>query len=344
MGATTVSYTYNKDGYILTQQTVIPASCTNLVTFVYDEKNNIIQKETRIFKNNEWIISDSLKQKFDAKGNVIEKYTYDQIPKFNEEGYLIFRDTIKTTYNDLGLITSEYSHSNNPETGKWKLPSTSYFSYDKYNRLVKYQETGQLIPNGAIVLLSEKNWYYKVKTESLKVTNNKLLAITFDTELAQNDVLVQNIKVDAIIKNGDDFYVVNAWVNDSDSSSLIIEFNRPMVGGEKFAINLNQGLNTENGRNVTFDVEMGNTATGVASFSDSNINIYPTIACDKITITSDAKIASIQILTLSGIEIASFDAQNLQSLEINIDNLPSGNYIVMVKSEESIVSSKIIKQ
>lgn len=71
----------------------------------------------------------------------------------------------------------------------------------------------------------------------------------------------------------------------------------------------------------------------------SKIQIYPNPAKDKFTINTTDKIENIEVYLQTGQLLKTANKR-----EINISNLPKGNYLVKIKTDKENLSQKLIKE
>ena len=84
-------------------------------------------------------------------------------------------------------------------------------------------------------------------------------------------------------------------------------------------------------------VNIGNNAT-----ADNHIFVYPNPAKDHVTIAGN-KIDKVEILTIAGQKIMEKECVNHHITNIDISNLPAGNYIAKISGNGKVVTKKINK-
>ncbi|WP_414820046.1 T9SS type A sorting domain-containing protein, partial [Staphylococcus epidermidis] len=72
---------------------------------------------------------------------------------------------------------------------------------------------------------------------------------------------------------------------------------------------------------------------------DKSISVYPTLAKDIVNVQTTEKITVVDIFDMTGKKVSSSDKK-----QINISNLPTGVYIINIKTDKQSVSKKIVKQ
>ncbi|MGL5234472.1 MAG: S8/S53 family peptidase [Empedobacter falsenii] len=72
---------------------------------------------------------------------------------------------------------------------------------------------------------------------------------------------------------------------------------------------------------------------------DKSISVYPTLAKDIVNVQTTEKITVVDIFDMTGEKVLSSDKK-----QINISNLPTGVYIINIKTDKQSISKKIVKQ
>ncbi|WP_051878914.1 ELWxxDGT repeat protein [Chryseobacterium sp. FH1] len=84
-------------------------------------------------------------------------------------------------------------------------------------------------------------------------------------------------------------------------------------------------------------------AMAVTDFNKTKFRVYPNPASDVVNISGDSKISSVQVYDLSG-KVLSNQTSDSKQLQMNVSDLPKGNYIIKVLSDGKSSSHKIIKK
>jgi len=82
--------------------------------------------------------------------------------------------------------------------------------------------------------------------------------------------------------------------------------------------------------------------SGIDEFS-YNLTVFPNPSSDYVTVKSDIKMNSISIITLNGNEIIK-KSNNSYDYLINVSTLPSGMYLIKIKTEKGEIYKTIIKE
>jgi hypothetical protein len=98
--------------------------------------------------------------------------------------------------------------------------------------------------------------------------------------------------------------------------------------------------------NDFFIAKYSGVSTGLnEAFNNSQLIISPNPTNSSITLTMPAlKNSNVSITTLTGTEVGNYTTQNTSTQTIDISHLASGVYFVSLKSEEGLVTKKIIKR
>lgn len=83
------------------------------------------------------------------------------------------------------------------------------------------------------------------------------------------------------------------------------------------------------------------TTLGVEDFSLNATQIYPNPSNGNFTITAKTSLQTINIYTHTGSFVKSIDAKNAQSLEVNIEGLQTGIYLIELLNDTDISWKKI---
>jgi len=83
---------------------------------------------------------------------------------------------------------------------------------------------------------------------------------------------------------------------------------------------------------------------GIGEDAGTSINIYPNPAENKIVIQNRGLAGQVSIVNLMGIEVLVESSSHQESLDINLESLPSGIYVLTFKSPEGVIKKKFIKR
>lgn len=81
-------------------------------------------------------------------------------------------------------------------------------------------------------------------------------------------------------------------------------------------------------------------SVGISEFSNGDINVYPNPVTDVLTITTNNAISSVVVFDIKGKKLQ----KEVISNKVNLSSLPKGIYFIEIKSGESIIRKRIIKQ
>ncbi|GIV27572.1 MAG: hypothetical protein KatS3mg027_1386 [Bacteroidia bacterium] len=85
------------------------------------------------------------------------------------------------------------------------------------------------------------------------------------------------------------------------------------------------------------------TSVDVINESTTTLNLYPNPANNYIYVSSNEKVNSVEIFSLTGQNILKAEMNNNNHGVINIHELPSGFYIIKLNTEKGVVSKQFIK-
>ena len=95
--------------------------------------------------------------------------------------------------------------------------------------------------------------------------------------------------------------------------------------------------------NITF--EESDDDYNLFDDGDSEIRIYPNPTTGRTTIDFRGKTttANIQVVNFQGRQMLQLECNNQNKVEFNISTLPSGMYIIVIKTQTQLITRKIIK-
>jgi PKD repeat protein len=89
-------------------------------------------------------------------------------------------------------------------------------------------------------------------------------------------------------------------------------------------------------------IHVDSLATGIETYNPGDINLYPNPVKNKLFISSNNNIQSVNIINISG-QVVKKQECNAKQIEINIIDLPDGIYIICLQTGCEITMYKIIK-
>jgi hypothetical protein len=95
-----------------------------------------------------------------------------------------------------------------------------------------------------------------------------------------------------------------------------------------------------------FIAKYSGISTGLnETLANTSLNISPNPTNSSITLSMPSlKNSKVSITTLTGTEVGNYNTENTSTQTIDISHLASGVYFVSLKSEEGVLTKKIIKQ
>lgn len=91
-------------------------------------------------------------------------------------------------------------------------------------------------------------------------------------------------------------------------------------------------------------ITINKNTSGISEQSIATTKIYPNPANNTLYINSEEKVTDIQIFNLSGQTVLSNKPLQSGNIEINLSSLPTGSYMLQVKSNDKIETHKFIKE
>jgi hypothetical protein len=172
--------------------------------------------------------------------------------------------------------------------------------------------------------------------ETIKLTNLNMLAK--DIFIAKYDSYGNVLWAKSAGGNNDDY--ANSIAIDANGNTIITGgFNSPSIlFGNMTITNANTSFPD------IYIAKLASSNVGIIenSLSNSNISFYPNPATDKITINTADKV-TMEILNTDGQIIKSI-INHTGDTPVDIRDLPSGFYIVTLKTENEIVTNKFVKE
>lgn len=310
----------------------------------YDSNDNLISK-----KNLEWDNATSswdtiAKYRYIYSGNILMEqidsswsynntstiYTYNALGKVTEK-IVVGSDGINQTkesftYDSDGNTIVEESHTWN--VTEWHL---DYRQSTEYNRNGEIEL--QVIESATFTLELVKEFefinYFPLHVESMNVINGNIIELEFDSKIVPSDTIASLIVIgNPLLKGDNSLYVVSANIDPTNEYKLIIVLNREILPGEETSISIKKGLQTKNGRNVTFSIKAGNISTGIETPEKSTITASYNNSNKTILVQSQNDLKSIRIIGIDGKTYYSQMNQNSSEAEINATNFTTGVYII----------------
>lgn len=150
--------------------------------------------------------------------------------------------------------------------------------------------------------------------------------------------LVYYDSIDGQLDPGEDFHLVSTnylninveaystfWVEDIDGDG-----------------NLNMFVGQDLGGLFHFEADP-NSSVSLPEFTSSNVALYPNPGNQIIHIRSDIPLEEVRLLNMQGQELLLQEANSLNATELQVANLPTGTYVVMIHSNAGVVTKKWVK-
>ena len=84
--------------------------------------------------------------------------------------------------------------------------------------------------------------------------------------------------------------------------------------------------------------------SGVETINIDKAGIYPNPADDVINVTAAEAIDNVTLFNIAGATVGSYNGDGSSSMQINVDNLPAGNYFVRISTGNDSSTLKFIKK
>lgn len=179
---------------------------------------------------------------------------------------------------------------------------------------------------------------YSLRT--LKLQNNIKLQKLYcsDCQLLELD-LRSNTDLSNILCGGNDLF--SLLLNNGQNSKItgFDSTNNPNLSCIQVDNAAYSAANWPNKNPEAIYSEDCSLSLSVKNISKSSIQIYPNPVKDKFIINTNYKIETVEIYSQTGQLL-----KTAKSKEINISNLPKGNYIVNIKTDKDNIIQKIIKE
>ena len=82
----------------------------------------------------------------------------------------------------------------------------------------------------------------------------------------------------------------------------------------------------------------------VVADAQGGVAVYPNPATDVVYVESPSAMGAIRVFSVGGQEVISADAAGVQRISLQVDNLPSGVYIMKVSTDDGVAVGRIVKQ
>lgn len=124
-----------------------------------------------------------------------------------------------------------------------------------------------------------------------------------------------------------------------DANATVVVTNASSIpGAATVVVTAEDGTTTE-----TYTVNFVEATTGIKELSDIEFSIYPNPAADFVQIDANSIIESVEVFDLTG-KTSIVDTPHRISAKVNISSLSKGIYIVKVRIDGVVKTSKVFKQ
>jgi hypothetical protein len=315
---------------------------------------------------------------FNSSSMTIGAFTINNSNNSGNNGYDIFIAKYDAMGNVLwakdagGIGSADYANSiatdpsgNAYITGTYYTPSITFGTITLYNTdtsststniesfIVKYNQQGDVVwANG----IGSNSWDYGygICTDvsgNIYVTGTYSTPITFGSTTLQN--AIPGLFNAFVAKYNASGNVIWAKAVDGGASDYSYGIDADVAGNVFITGVTNTApliLGTDTlvyGTNWDmFLAKLGNTpVSSVETNMGDEINLFPNPTSSTFSFTIlTLKNTNISITTLTGTEVGNYNTQNTSTQTIDISHLANGVYFVSLKSEEGVLTKKIIKQ
>jgi hypothetical protein len=298
--------------------------------------------------------------------DISENYFDIFIVKYNPEGVLLWANSAGGAKDDNSYSISTDSIGNAYITGNFRSNSATFGTTILTNAdntgntsdifIAKYTSDGNILwANSAGSILNELCTSICSDTSgNFYITGNfKSNSVTFGTTTLINEGAV-DIFIVKYNLDGDVIWAISKGNSNEDFGREIYADNEDnvFVTGGFYSPTITFGTTTlTNGSNSgntgdMFIAKYSGVSTGLnEAFTNNQLKISPNPTNSSITLTMPSlKNSTVSITTLTGTEVGTYTTQNTSTQTIDISHLASGVYFVSLKSEEGMVTKKIIKK
>jgi len=177
--------------------------------------------------------------------------------------------------------------------------------------------------------------------------------VTIEGENVQNYTHVATVanivgnytEIDHALLNGDPdavFVFLHNWGTQSESANVIVDAELGVwYTGTNWAI-FTQDFSALP-ENSEYDLLIYDPSLGVEDFAVEGLNFFPNPAVDFITINAKDAINNVTVFDMQGRKVLEQSGE-LNTMSLNVSQLPTGNYLANVKSGDNAQVIKIIKK
>lgn len=312
-------------------------------TFTYDATGNMLTDLSELWQTNAWVNNSRFTDTYDATGNMLtELYELWQTNAWVDYYRLTF------TYDATGNMLTELGKQ--WQTNIWVNDSRDTYTYDATGNMLTdlwelwqtnawvnyYRDTFTYDAIGNMLTYLEEQWQTNAWVKYFNET------YTYD---ANGNCLTDLIE----------YWQTNAWVNGWRNTYTYDAFRNSITGKiEQWQGNWQPGMNNiylySNKNNIynvypayRYQASYRAFTSGIPEIADNNsIIAYPNPATNNITIENSQQ-ALIQISNIQGQLIKTIDAHDNKTT-IDVSTLPSGVYILEVKTKKGVVVKKFLKE
>ncbi len=144
--------------------------------------------------------------------------------------------------------------------------------------------------------------------------------------------------IDGQLDPGEDFNLVSSKYLNLDVEAYSTFWVEDIDGDG----NLNMFVGQDLGGLFHFEADP-NSSVSLPEFNTTNVALYPNPGNQIINIKSDVPLEQIRLLNMQGQELLMKEANSQKTAVLNVNDLPNGTYVVLIRSNSGVVSKKWVK-
>jgi hypothetical protein len=244
---------------------------------------------------------------------------------FDYNSAITTNTTINTLYSDLQIdsaITKQNTNCNLP-CGNGAVTILATGGVQPYVHSISAMCTNTMLNNNVVSNLLAGNYTIQT-TDALGTHRTKTITILPPTPIILNLTSIQPVGQAgsaSVAPTGGTPPYDNLWQPGNFTTNSISN-----LSAGNYTINIVDAQGCSNGTSVQL-----NYATSIPSLAvDQFVQLFPNPAADNITIVSNADLGRVILFTNTGQIVYAVDAQQLHTININIQQLPKGQYNVQL--------------
>lgn len=324
----------------------------------YNEHAVEVRNEYFSFENGNWVIVSGSKQVTDKK-TPSEEITIQYLFNESAKKYEPFRKTI-SSFNNLVLEQSIFQEYNQNE---WKNVSAEGYDYDHEQKIssvyhmvwdgVTFQNDELFtniiwhnFVNGKFSQMELKIWDGTNFVNSQKAIyqyglQNNVTAISY--EYKNNEWVYQyRISEEYDQLNNPKLYKVESFVNNDWDVLAESKIDYKYDSQNRLVESISKVFDGKSWYNFAKETIIYNNGTTGINENKLSVNVYPNPSSDYFRVeTKNTNAATINVYSLSGQLVISVNSNNLSEEKIEVSSLQKGLYLLEIKQDSEIYTSKL---